>query len=206
MTVLAGVAHVVSRCVTAFGLLATANVFTALLEAGPTPRRVVASLPAIALVIGSYSVRALLDTAVAAVEATLVPRVRRAAQDAVNHAAVGVDLVAWEDADFRELVRQGGRYGVNSIETSFRQITDSASSVIALVAAMITAGVLDPWLAPTLLLAAIADGWAAMRVAKLRYASFLKTVSLDLRLNVVENLMIGRDVAVERHALTLQCR
>ena len=204
MTLLAGLVHVVSGAVTAFGLLATANVFTALLEAGPTPQRLVASLPAIALVIGSYSLRALLDTAVAAVEATLVPRVRRAAQDAVNHAAVGVDLVAWEDADFRELVRQGGRYGVQSIENSFRQLTEGASSVIALLAAMITAGLLDPWLAPTLLLAAIADGWAAMRVAKLRYASFLKIVSQNLRLNVVENLMAGRDVAVERHALTLQ--
>jgi ATP-binding cassette subfamily B protein len=204
MTLLAGVTHVVSGCVTAFGLLATANVFTALLEAGPTPQRVVASLPGIVLVLASYSVRALLDTAVAAVEATLVPRVRRAAQDAVNHASVGVDLVAWEDADFRELVRQGGRYGVLSIETSFRQLTDGASSIIALIAAMVTAGLLDPWLAPMLLLAAIADGWSAMRVAKLRYGSFLKTVSQELRLHVVENLMIGRDVAVERHALTLQ--
>lgn len=166
MTMLAGVVHVVSGFVTAFGLLATANVFTVLLESGPTPQRVVASLPAIALVIGSYSVRALLDAAVAAVEATLVPRVRRAAQDAVNHAAVGVDLVAWEDADFRELVRQGGRYGVLSIETSFRQLADGASSVIALIAAMVTAGVLNPWLAPMLLLAAFADGWAAMRVVE----------------------------------------
>lgn len=204
LTVLAGIVHVISGCVTAFGLLATANVFTALLEAGPTPQRVIASLPAIALVIASYSLRALLDAAVAAVEATLVPRVRRAAQDAVNHAAVGVDLVAWEDADFRELVRQGGRYGVMSIETAFRELTDSASSLISLIAAMITAGVLNPWLAPVLLLAAVADGWSAMRVAKLRYASFLKTVSQELRLHVVENLMIGRDVALERHALTLQ--
>lgn len=204
LTVSAGIVHVVSGCVTAFGLLATANVFTALLEAGPTPQRVVASLPAIALVIVSYSVRALLDTTVAAVEATLVPRVRRAAQDGVNQAAARVDLVAWEDADFRELVRQGGRDGVRSIEFAFRAITDSASSIISLVAAMITAGLLNPWLAPVLLLAAAADGWAAMRVAKLRYASFLKTVSQQLRLHVVENLMIGRDVAVERHALTLQ--
>ncbi len=204
LTVLAGVVHVVSGCVTAFGLLATANVFTALLESGPTPRRLVASLPAIALVIVSYSVRALLDTAVAAVEATLLPRVRRSAQEAVNRAAARVGLVAWEDADFRELVRQGGRYGVMSIENSFRQITDSASSIISLVAAMVTAGLLDPWLAPVLSLAAAADGWAAMRVAKLRYASFLKTVSQQLRLHVVENLMIGREVAVERHALTLQ--
>jgi ATP-binding cassette subfamily B protein len=204
LTAVAGVLHVLSGCVTAFGLLATANVFTALLEAGPTPQRVVASLPAIALVVASYAVRALLDGSVATVEGTLVPQVRRAAQEAVNEAAVAVELVVWEDADFRELVRQGGRQGVRSVETSVRQIADIASSLISLGAAMITAGVLNPWLAPVLLVAAVADGWAAMRVAKLGYSSFLKMISRQLRLFVVENLMIGRDVALERHALTLQ--
>lgn len=204
MTVLAGIVHVLSGCATAFGLLATANVFTTLLEAGPTPQRVVTSLPAIALVVASYAVRALLDGAVAAVEGSLIPRVRHAAQDAVNHAAIGVDLVAWEDSDFRELVRQGGSQGVRSIETSVRQIAEIASSLISMVAAMVTAGLLNPWLAPVLLVAAVADGWMAMRVAKLGYASFLRMVSQHLRLFVVENLMIGRDVALERHALTLQ--
>lgn len=204
MTTLAGAVHALSGCVTAFGLFATVNVFTALLEVGPTPQRVLASLPAIVLVVASYAVRALLDSGVAVVEGTLVPQVRRAAQEAVNEAAVAVELVVWEDADFRELVRQGGRQGVQAIESSVRQVADITSSIISLVAAMATAGVLNPLLAPVLLVAAAADGWAAMRVAKLGYASFLRMISRQLRLFVIQNLMIGRDVAVERHALTLQ--
>src|SRR5215204_3167171 len=51
----AGLVHVASGCATAFGLLATANVLTALLEQGPTPERLVASLPAILLVVASLS-------------------------------------------------------------------------------------------------------------------------------------------------------
>jgi ATP-binding cassette subfamily B protein len=196
--------HVVSGCVTAFGLLATANVFASLLQDGPTPQRVVDSLPSILVVMASYAVRALLDTAVAAVEGALRPQVVRAANDQVTAALVRVDLLAFEDADFRELARQGARYGVQSIDTSLRWIADLVASIVALVASMLTAGLLNPWLAPVLLLAAVADGWAAARVAKLNYQHFLDTVGRNIRKSVVEEVATYRDLALERHALTLQ--
>lgn len=204
LTAIAGLVHVGSGCATAFGLFATTNVFSTLLAAGPTPQRVVAALPAIALVMASYLVRGLLDSAVAATEGTLQPRVRRAAQDAVQVQLADTDLIAWEDADFRELVRQGADHGVRAIESSVRGCADIASALISMAAAVITAAVLNPWLAPVLLLASVADAWAAMRAAKQGYASFLRMVSRFLRLDVVQNLMIARDVAVERQALGLQ--
>jgi ATP-binding cassette subfamily B protein len=204
LTVLSAVVHVASGGTTAFGLFATTTVFDALLSAGPTPHRVLASLPAIGLVVASYAVRALLDGAVGAVEGALRPHVRRAAQDAVNEAVAGIELIAWEDSDFRELARQGGRHGPQAVDDSVRGIAEIASSLISLVAAMGTAGVLNPWLAPVLLLAALADAWAAMRAAKQGYKSFLSMVGRELRLDVIENVMVARDLAVERHALTLQ--
>lgn len=204
LTLLAGVVHVVSGCVTAFGLLATANVFASLLRDGPTPQRVLDSLPSILVVMGSYAVRALLDTAVAAVEGALRPQVVRAADDQVTAALVRVDLLAFEDADFRELARQGARYGVRSIDTSLRRLADLVASMVGLVASMLTAGLLNPWLAPVLLLAAVADGWAAARVAKLNYQHFLDTVGRNIRKSVVEEVATYRDLALERHALTLQ--
>lgn len=204
LTVLAGIVHVASGCVTAFGLLATLEVFTALLAQGPTPQRVVASLPAIAVVVASYAVRALLDTAVAAVEAALRPRVARAADDAVTTAVVGVELLAFEDADFRELEKQGARRGVEAIQSSLRQIADLVSSGIGLLAALVTAALLNPWLPPVLLLAALADGWAAARIAKLSYQHFLDTVTRHVRKGVIEDAATGRDTALERHALRLQ--
>ncbi|MEU0792253.1 ABC transporter ATP-binding protein [Amycolatopsis sp. NPDC005961] len=204
LTLLAGLVHVVSGCVTAFGLLATANVFTALLEQGPTPERVLQSLPAIAVVMGSYAARAMLDAAVAAVEGALRPRVTAAADDAVTAAVVRVGLIAFEDADFRELARQGARFGVRSIETSLRRVADLTSSAISLAAAMLTAGLLNPWLAPVLLLAAAADGFAAARIAKLNYRHFIDTVGRNIRKSVVEEVATWRSMALERHALTLQ--
>ncbi|WNV82805.1 ABC transporter ATP-binding protein [Umezawaea sp. Da 62-37] len=204
LTALAGVVQVLSGCATAFGLLATASVFSQLLQEGPTPQRLVSALPSIALLVGSLALRALLDSAAGAVQGALTPRVRRAAQDTLNTAVIGVDLAAFDDPDFRELVRQGGRHAMTSIEVANRVVADLVSALISLVAAMVTAGVLNPWLAPVLLLAAVADGWAAMRVAKLGYANFLRMVTRQLRLFVIENLMVARDMAVERFALTLQ--
>ncbi|MEV7037327.1 ABC transporter ATP-binding protein [Amycolatopsis sp. NPDC051061] len=204
LTLLAGFVHVVSGCVTAFGLLATANVFTALLEQGPTPERVLQSVPAIAVVMGSYAARAVLDAAVAAVEGALRPRVTAAADDAVTASVVRVGLIAFEDADFRELARQGARFGVRSIETSLRRVADLTSSAISLAAAMLTAGLLNPWLAPVLLLAAAADGFAAARIAKLNYRHFIDTVGRNIRKSVVEEVATWRSMALERHALTLQ--
>ncbi|MDT7725832.1 MAG: ATP-binding cassette, subfamily bacterial [Actinomycetota bacterium] len=204
LTVLAGIVHVISGCVTAFGLLATANVFASLLQDGPTPQRVLDSLPSIAVVMASYAVRALLDTAVAAVEGALRPQVVRAANDEVTAAVVRVSLLAFEDADFHELARQGARYGVRSIETSLRHLADLMASTVALLASMLTAGLLNPWLAPVLLLAAIADGWASARVAKLNYQHFLDTVGRNIRKSVVEEVATYRILALERHAFTLQ--
>ncbi len=204
LTLLAGVVHVLSGCVTAFGLLATANVFTALLENGPTPDRVLESLPALAIVVGSYALRALLDTAVAAVEGTLRPRVVTSAGDEVTAAMVRVRLLAFEDADFRELARQGARDGVRSIEMSLRWIADLTSALISLIAALVAAGLLNPWLAPVLLLAAAADGWAAAKVARLNYRHYLDTVGRNIRKRIVEEVATWRSFALERHALTLQ--
>lgn len=204
LTVLAGVVHAASGCVTAFGLLATADVFTALLAQGPTPERVVASLPAIAVVVGAYAARALLDTAVAAVEGVLRPRVSLAADDEVTAAVISVELLAFEDADFRELERQGARRGVDAIRSSLRQIADLVSSAIGMLAALVTAALLNPWLTPVLLLAALADGWAAARVAKLSYQHYLNTVTRSIRKSVIEDAATWRETALERHALRLQ--
>ncbi|XVV04677.1 ABC transporter ATP-binding protein [Actinosynnema sp. CA-248983] len=206
LTLSAAAVHVLSGCVTAFGLLATADVFTALLRDGPTPQRVAESLPALAVVVGSYAVRALLDTAVAAVESSLRPRVSRAANDEVTAVLVRAELLAFEDADFRELARQGGRHGVRSLESSLRYLADLVSSCITMIAAIVTVGLLNPWLAPALLLAAVANAWASARVSKLRYEHFLDSVTRNIRKGVVEEVATDRDFALERHALTLQER
>lgn len=193
-----------SGVVTAFGLLATADVFTSLLEQGPTPQRVIDSLPAIALFALALAVRSVLDTATAVAEAALGPRVSRAADDEVTAAVIGVDLLAFEDADFRELARQGGQNGVRSIGVAVREITGLTAALISMLSALLTVGILSPWLVPVLLLAAIADGVASAWVARLRYAHFLGAVTREIRRSVIAEAATDREFALERHALTLQ--
>ncbi|HVE95784.1 MAG TPA: ATP-binding cassette domain-containing protein, partial [Pseudonocardiaceae bacterium] len=95
------------------GLLATATVLTQLLEQGPTPQRVVAALPALVLVMASFAARGLLDAAVGAVQAVLAPRVELRAQDELHAAVIAAELVAFDDADFMELVRRTSAQGIN---------------------------------------------------------------------------------------------
>lgn len=204
LTLLAGLVHVAAGCVTAFGLLATANVLTELLDQGPTPERVVASLPAIALVVAALAAKALLDAVVALVQGELAPRVDHAARDQMHIAVLGVPASAFDDADFRELVRQGGDHGVRAIRRSIQVVADLVSSLVSLAAAMVTVGVLSPWLLPALILAAGADAWAAMRAAKLGYESFLKMITRMRQSWVVSDLITDRKAALEVRAFTTQ--
>lgn len=204
LTVLAAVVQIAAGVASAAGLYATATMFTTLLAQGPTPQQLIASLPALTGVVASFAVRGLLDSAVEAVRGTLTPWARHAAQDKLASAVAGVELMDWDDADFRELARQGGQHGVTAVENSVRKIAEISSSLVTLAAALVTAGVLNVWLLPVLLLGAVADAWVSMWIAKIGYQHFLAMVSRKMQLFVVENLLVARDVAMERAALTLQ--
>lgn len=204
LTLLAGAVELAAGCATAFGLLATATVFTQLLEQGPTPQRVVAALPALGLVMASFAARGLLDAAVGAVQAVLAPRVELRAQDELHAAVIGVELVAFDDADFVELVRRTSAQGIMSVRRGVSDAGNLLSSAITLAAAIVTAGLLNPVLAPVVLLAAVPNGWASVRSALLGYQSFVRMVSRMRRLGITGDVITGRSEAAEVRAFTTQ--
>ncbi|MGH3787899.1 MAG: ABC transporter ATP-binding protein [Pseudonocardiaceae bacterium] len=204
LTLLAAAVELLVGCATAFGLLATASVFTQLLEQGPTPQRVVAALPALALVMASYAARGLLDAAVGAVHAVLAPQVELRAQDELHAAVIDVELVAFDDADFVELVRRAAGQGVSSVGFGVSDAGNLLSSAVSLAAAIITAGLLNPVLAPVVLLAAVPNGWASVRAARLSYESFVRMISRRRRLGITSDLITGRSEAAEVRAFTTQ--
>ncbi|MGH4010938.1 MAG: ABC transporter ATP-binding protein [Pseudonocardiaceae bacterium] len=204
LTLLAAAVQLAAGCATAFGLLATANVLTQLLEQGPTPQRVVAALPALGLVMASYAARGLLDAAVGAVQAVLAPRVELRAQDELHAAVIGAELVAFDDGDFVELVRRTSAQGIRSVRYGIGDVGNLLSSVISLAAAIVTAGLLNPVLAPVVLLAAVPNGWASMRSAMLGYESFVRMVSRTRRLGITSDIITGRRQAAEVRAFTTQ--
>ncbi|WP_232664983.1 ABC transporter ATP-binding protein [Pseudonocardia sp. TRM90224] len=196
--------ELLSGAVTAFGLLSTAQVFTTLLTTGPTPDRLVAALPALALVTASYAAAGLLDTATGLVQATLTPRVERDAQTDLYTALIGVDLVAHDDADFTELVQRAAGTGLSQLRSVTTTSADLLASLVSVAAAMTTAGLLHPALAPVVLFSVVPQGWASIRVAKIQYSSFLKMTSRVRRLGVTAGLITSRSDAAEVRAFTTQ--
>jgi ATP-binding cassette, subfamily B, bacterial len=204
LTLLTGALQLLTGCVQAFGLLATANVFTRLLAEGPTPERVLAALPALAVVVAAYAARGLLDAAEGAVQAALAPRVQRMAEDDLYVALIDVDLVAFDEPDFTQLVERVTDGAPSRVRAAVRQTSDLTALAVSMCAAVIAAGILHPVLAPTVLLAAAPQAWAQVKGAKLAFDSWLRTSSRARRLDVVSELISRRDNAAEVRAFTTQ--
>ncbi|WP_051580040.1 ABC transporter ATP-binding protein [Pseudonocardia acaciae] len=202
LSLLAAALELASGCATSFGLLATTTVFAELLAQGPTPQRVVAALPALALAAGAYAARGALESAVGAVHASLAPRVEQHAQDELHAAVIDTELVAFDDAGFTELVRRSSTQGILIIREAVTDAGTLLSSLVSLAAAVATAGLLHPVLAPVVLLAAAPHGWACLRAAKLDYQSLARTVSHVQRRAVTSDLITSRDPAAEIRAYT----
>ena len=204
LTVAVAVLQLAAGVVTAFGLLATADVFTRLLQAGPTPERVLDSLPAVAVVVAALAGRALLDAAVGAVQGSLVPRIEQQAHDEVHAAVIGVELAAFDDADFAELVDRASVQGPNRLRSAAEHTSDLISQVVSATAAVVTAGLLHPLLAPAVLLATIPQGWASVRSARMMFDSMLRNNSRWRRRHVTGTLIMRRGPAAEVRAFTAQ--
>ncbi|MDN5860108.1 MAG: ABC transporter ATP-binding protein/permease [Pseudonocardia sp.] len=204
LTMLSAVLQLAAGVVTAFGLLATAEVFTRLLQEGPTPERIVAAIPAFVVVVAALSGRALLDAAVAAAQGALAPRVEQIAQDLLHEAVIAVDLAAFDDADFAELIERGANHGPSRVRAAVDESGDLIAAIVSAGAAVVTAGVLHPLLAPAVLLAAIPQGWASVRSARLMFASFVRMTSRFRRQSVTSDLIMLRDPAAEVRGFTAQ--
>ncbi|WP_214401515.1 ABC transporter ATP-binding protein [Pseudonocardia lacus] len=202
LTLLAGVVQLLAGAATAFGLFATADVFTRLLAEGPTPDRVVATLPALALVVAAGAGRGLLDAAVAYVQGRLVPLVEQRAQDRLHAAVLDVELVAFDDADFTELVDRASSEGPTRVRTTVVDTGDLLAAAVSMAAAVITAGVLHPLLAPVVMVSALPQGWASVRSARLMFDSWVRMISRRRRINVTSTLITGREQAAEVRAFT----
>ncbi len=128
----------------------------------------------------------------------------RAAADELYAALVRVDLVAFDEPDFTQLVERVVGSGPNRIKAALREVIDLSSLAVTVVAAVVTAGVLHPLLAPAVLLAAAPQAWARIRSAQLAFDSWLRTSSQARRLGVVSGLISERENATEVRAFTTQ--
>ncbi len=200
-TALAVAVQLATAVMTTFGLLATVDVFTTLLAAGPTPQRVVDALPALAVFVGALAARGALQAASGAVEARLAPRIEQRAQDELYSGLVDVELVAFDDADFVTLVERA-ELALIHIRFGAAMVGDLVAAVVAIGAAVLTAGVLHPLLAPLVLVTALPQAWAGMRGAQLHIEAMVRTNASLRRRSVTGDLLSERENAAELRAFT----
>ncbi len=204
LTIASAVVHVLAGAATSLGLVATAGLLAGLLAEGPTPDRVVAALPAMLVMAGAFALRALLDNLATMTIGMLAPQIVRAAQDDLNQRLIEVQLSAFDDPSFRELVRQGIQYGIPCLERNVRLLGEVARSLVTMLAALVATALLSWWLVPVLLLTTLAETWSAARSARLDFANFLHNATRRLRLGVVQDLITDRAVAAELRAHQMQ--
>ncbi|MWA03468.1 ATP-binding cassette domain-containing protein [Actinomadura sp. LD22] len=189
---------------TAFGLLATTGVLTALFSAGPTPDRVRDALPSLALVAGSVALRSGLQAAAGWTQARLQPQVQRLVELRLYEATTAADLTALDDSTFLDDLQRAQTRGMNAAPQVVQHAVDVLTGAVGMIAAAGTLGVLHPLLLPLLLLTAVPEGWASVRSARMRYATMLALVGVARRKWILSDLMTERRHAAEVRSFTMR--
>ncbi|MFG2089739.1 ABC transporter ATP-binding protein [Spirillospora sp. NPDC048824] len=189
---------------TAFWLLATTGVLTALFSAGPTPDRVRDALPSLALVASAVALRAGLQACAGWSQSRLEPQVRRLAELRLYEATTSVHLAALDDSDFLDELQRAQTRGMVSAPRVVQQAVDVLTGAVGMVAAAGTLGVLHPLLLPLLLLTAVPEGWASVRSARMQYLTMLTLVEVARRKWILSDLMVEREHAAEVRSFTMR--
>jgi ATP-binding cassette subfamily B protein/ATP-binding cassette subfamily C protein len=189
---------------TAFGLLATTGVLSALFSGGPTPDRVRAALPSLVLVSLAATLRAGFQAAAGWAQARLAPRVERGVELRMYELSTAVELAALDDSDFLDDMQRARGRGMAAAPSVVQYTVDLLTGVAGLVAAAGTLGVLHPLLLPLLLLTALPEGWASARAAKMRYFTMLTLVGIARRKWILSDLMADRRHAAEVRSFTMR--
>ncbi|MFV2176958.1 ABC transporter ATP-binding protein [Actinomadura sp. LOL_016] len=198
------VLNVVAGVFTAFGLLATTGVLTALLSAGPTPDRVRAAAPQLLLVGAAVTARAACAAAAQWAQARLRPQVLRLVEQRLYEVTTAIDLTAFDDAQFQDDLHRAKLRGVDSAPSMVDNAVDLFTATVGVLAAAGALGVLHPVLLPLLLLTAFPEGWAAVRAARLGYLTQLGLVEARRRNWILTDLMTERAHAAEVRSFTVR--
>ncbi|GAA3694327.1 ABC transporter ATP-binding protein [Nonomuraea antimicrobica] len=189
---------------TAFGLLATTGVLTALFSEGPTPNRVVAALPSLVMVGAAAVLRTTTQAAAGWAQSRLTPQITRLTEERLYGLTSQVELVAYDDPEFHDALERANGRGVTVADSVVSTAVDVVTSVVGIAAAAGVLGVLHPVLLPLLLLAVLPDAWAAVRSARMRYSTIYSLVPARRRKWIIADLLAERESAAEVRSFTMR--
>jgi ATP-binding cassette, subfamily B, bacterial len=188
---------VLSGVLSMAGLLATTTVLDRLLAGGAGAGRVVAALPALALVAAVYSCRGALEAAVGLARAKVAPAVRRESATRLVAAAVRVELAAYDDDSFYDRMHRARDRGLVYLDRSVDSLVELTGAALGVLAAAGTLLILHPLLIAVLTLSIVPEAWAVLRSAQLGYRARRRMTPLSRRQWTLDVLTTGRPAATD---------
>lgn len=186
------------------GLVNVVGVLDGVLGAGPTPERLRAAAPSLAVMVIAGAVRTVLSSAATAAQGRLSPQVSQAAEMRLLYLTTRVDLATFDDADWRDSMQRARSRGVDAAQRIVDHGIELGTALVSLAAAASVLAVLHPVLLPLLVLAVLPNFWAAVRSARLGYRQQLRLITVFRRKWMLSDLLAQRDEAAELRAFTLQ--
>ncbi|HLX48026.1 MAG TPA: ABC transporter ATP-binding protein [Streptosporangiaceae bacterium] len=187
-----------------YALFATTGVLEALFAAGPTPHRVRAALPSLALVAASVAARSGLQVAAGWAQSRLQPQVDRVVELRLFSLTTEVELAAFDDADFHDAMRRARDRGLYSAPQVVADVINCVTGAVGIISAAVVLTVLQPLLLGLLVLAELPGGWAAVRTARIGYTTSFALADSRRRKWILTDLMAERRTAAELRSFTLR--
>jgi ATP-binding cassette subfamily B protein/ATP-binding cassette subfamily C protein len=189
---------------TGYALLATTGVLQALFASGPTPGRVRAAVPALAVVAAASAARAGLQAAAGWAEARLVPQVNRLVEVRLYDLTTQVELAAFDDSAFADSMLRARDRGLYSATQVVSDVIDCVTGSTGIVSAAVVVGLLNPLLLGLLLIAELPGAWAAIRSARIGYVTSFALTDSRRRKWILSDLMAERSTAAELRSFTMR--
>ena len=196
--------NVASGVFTGYALLATTGVLQALFAAGPTPHRVRAALPSLALVAVAVAARSGLQAAASWAMSRLHPLVDRAVEIRLFDLTTQVELAAFDDAQFHDAMQRARDRGLYSAPQVVADVISCVTGTVGIVSAAVVLAVLNPLLVGLLIIAELPGGWAAIRAARISYTTDFALADSRRRKWILTDLMAERRTAAELRSFTMR--
>jgi ATP-binding cassette, subfamily B, bacterial len=195
-------ASLASGVFTGYALLASTSVLQALFAAGPTPGRVRAAIPSLLVVAAAVAARSGLQAAAGWSQARLEPQIHRVVETRLFELTTRVQLSAFDDAEFNDSMLRARDRGVMSAAVVVETVLDCLTGAVGIASAAVVVSVLNPILLAVLVAAELPGGWAAVRSARIGYATNFALADSRRRKWILSDLMALRRTAAEVRSFT----
>ncbi|MFJ8477015.1 ABC transporter ATP-binding protein [Kitasatospora sp. NPDC094011] len=168
--------QILSAALGAGGLFATANGISAVFAGGATTARLTAALPSILVIAATTGLRRLLGIVNQAITVRLSPRIALEAEATVLRATLGTELTAYDHSGYSDDLEAADR-GAEQCAEILGEAQNLLASIGSLIGAASVIAYLHPLLLPLLVLAALPQGLASVRAARVQYLASRDTMA-----------------------------